>query len=150
MDKRINKIATAVGAALIGLALVQPVSAQRDPASSPAAPQVEPRGASPAHTSCDALQGVERENCLARQSSPSVTEGTSASAGSTITREPSMDASASAGASIPRSERGLAAEPAFQGSNPANVICDSQLGRARADCLVFNSAGPGLQQGLGD
>jgi hypothetical protein len=188
MDTRLNTISTAVGAALLGLALVQPASAQQ---ASPGISQAEPAAASPATTHCDALQGMERQDCLARLSSPSVTEGGAASsgattaprveergaiaprertlttprdaatverdvqrgaasAGATVSRDPAMDATASAGATVPRSESGLAAEPAFQGASPANVMCDAQIGRARADCLVYHSAGPGLQQGSAD
>src|SRR3990172_9767799 len=74
MDKRLKKIVTAAGAAVIGLVLVQPASAQRD--SALVSNQLTGAfGASAAHTSCDALQGQSHQDCLVNHSSPSVTDG---------------------------------------------------------------------------
>jgi len=140
MDKRLKKIVTAAGAAVIGLVLVQPASAQRD--SALVSNQLTGAfGASAAHTSCDALQGQSHQDCLVNHSSPSVTDGA-------FTGRFARD-SASAGASASAPSDRIAGY-ADDGANPANILCDALQGGAHASCLAYSSAGGGLQQGSGD
>ena len=142
MNKRLRKIVTAAGAAVVGLVLVQPASAQRDPAIT-LNQAVSTFGASPAHTSCDALQGLSREDCLAYHSSPSVTEGAFTGAGRFDRDSASPHATA-------RAPSDGVAGSADHGANPATTLCDALQGEARANCFTNSSAGGGVQQGFGD
>jgi hypothetical protein len=139
MDTRLNKLATATGAAIVGLALAHPGFAQSYAGS-------EWFGASPAHSSCDALQGPARIDCLFSHSSPSVTEsGGAVGRADRFRSEALAGESASAGADLPEAS---ASAIQRQGANPANLLCDPLQGATRADCLAAFSAGGGLQQGF--